>query len=283
MIKTAQRKRDAIVWNLGADIRRRKNDFEWFAILLMLAAISPSCSANSILVLIRDSNVWMAADSKLTHASGKPRYGCTIGQGKGFYWAAGSPAVDAPAFRLDAIIAKTAAADGTLLQQMKALLEKSRKPITGQLEQLRATNRARFESLMGVANHDLVKVIFVGMENHVPTVVWATVVAVEQNGRVVVSVDSVQSVIPAEVQNGVVGAGHTKEALRYLAEHHWETVTDPAPLLHQSLLAEAKANPDAVGGPTTILTFGEAGAHWIDGGACRIQHPGGPETSTTRR
>jgi hypothetical protein len=129
---------------------------------------------------------------------------------------------------------------------------------------------------MKVANHDLVKIIFVGIENHVPTVVWATVIAVEQNGRIVVSTDSVQSVIPADVQNGVIGAGLTKEALSYLAQHHWETEAEPTLLLRESLQAEAKANPDVVGGQPSILALTEAGAHWINRGACNNQKSAGP-------
>ena len=162
-------------------------------------------------------------------------------------------------------------ADGTLLQKMKALVEKSKAPITGELERLRSSDRGRFQTLMKVANRDLVKIIFVGVENHVPTVVWATLVAEERDGRIVVSTDTVKSVIPAEVRDGVVGAGLTKNAIGYLAERHWETAADPVPLLRESVLAEGKAKPGAAGGHVSMLRFIETGAEWIDRGACNSQ------------
>lgn len=253
--------------NVAAQIRQLKNQYRWLALLLMAAGISSNSFGTTVIVLIRDNNLWMAADSMLNNTSGR-REGCKIGQGKGFYWASASPMVEAPEFRIDPSMAKIQVTDEPLLQKMKALLEKSRTPITEQLERLRARDRTRFQALMKVANHDLVKIIFVGIENHVPTVVWATVVAEEHSGRITVSTDTLKSLIPAEVRDGVVGAGLTKDAFKYLGEHQWESVDDPVPLLRESVRAEETANPHAVGGPISILRFSEAGADWVDSARC---------------
>lgn len=239
--------------------------------VLMAAAISGQAFGTTVIVLIRDNNVWMAADSLLSSGPRKRQYGCQIGQAKGFYWAAASPADEAPEFHLNVLVGKIQATDGTLLEKMKALVEKSKMPITEQLERLRAVDRTRFQELMKVANHDLVKIIFVGVENHVPTVVWATLVAEEDAGRILVSTDTLKSVIPAEVRDGVVGAGLSKGAFSYLADHHWETAADPVPLLRESVLAEGKATPHGVGGAVSVLRFSEAGAEWIERGLCQAQ------------
>lgn len=236
------------------------------ALLLIVAGISSNSFGTTVVVLIRDNNVWMAADSRQGDASGTRRYGCQIGQGKDFYWASASPGDEAPAFHIDQAMKRIQASDGTLLERMKALIEKSKIPITEQLEKLRAADQKRFQTLMKVANHDLVKIVFVGIEKHVPTVVWATLVAEEQAGRIVVSTDTLKSVIPAEVRDGVVGAGRTKEALEYLGAHHWETGADPVPLLRESLQAEA--GPHAASGTISVLRFSETGAEWVDRGKC---------------
>jgi hypothetical protein len=253
--------------NVAGVLRRSKNRQRWLALLLMVAGISSNGLGSTVIVLIRDNNVWMAANS-MTSASGKGRSVCQIGQAKGFYWASASPSEAAPEFGIDASMANVQA-DGTLLQKMKTLVEKSKAPITGELERLRSSDRGRFQNLMKVANRDLVKIIFVGVENHVPTVVWATLVAEERDGRIVVSTDTVKSVIPAEVRDGVVGAGLSKDAISYLAEHHWETAGDPVPLLRESLRAQGRANSHGVGGHVSVLRFSEAGAEWIERGPCQ--------------
>jgi hypothetical protein len=243
----------------------------FIALLFIVIAIVPNCFGSTVIVLIRDNNVWMAADSMLGSISGKPRYACKISQGTGFYWAAASPIHEelATGFNLKAWVGNVQASRGTLLQKMDAFIRKSKIPITAELERRRAVDRTSFQALLKAANHDLIKIIFVGVENHVPTVVWATIIAEETSGRIVVSVDTLKSIIPAEVRDGVVGAGFTTDAFNYLAQHHWETVTDPVSLLRESLRAAEKANPKDVGGTPSIITFTEKGEHWIDEGVCK--------------
>lgn len=130
-----------------------------------------------------------------------------------------------------------------------------------------AAMRATAPELFARVPKDLFQVLFC-VSRPVPYC-GACVLRLRPLGEHDVDFDLLQSEISPATPGLWIGLGRFQNAKRLIGPDYFAEVATVHDRLRNLIDLEAKMNPEAVGGPVSIVEIGAFGVRWIDRGACR--------------
>jgi hypothetical protein len=240
-------------------------------ICIIILVLSPAdASGTSIIVIRSRRQLWLAADSKQIENTGKfARNVCKIIKQESFYWAASSPFYSDPytGFEVEGLMKQIHADKGTLVSAMRAFIEGAKGPLVRELQSMKTDDPALYGKIVKHKQSPL-EVVFVGLEESQPTIVWANFIATESRGAIVVSAIPNSPEEPSvERPFGFLGMGEFSEAERYIRANGSKLSTDTVGVIRNSMAAEEKVSK-IVGSPFTIIRLDASGVAWVDRGKC---------------
>jgi hypothetical protein len=121
---------------------------QWRSIaLLVVIVVSPHSFATTIIVLLHNDEIWIAADSKEGNPNGDVRYRCKIISGGNFYFGAATYIYDddASGFSIPKLIGQIKSDGRTLEDTVKAFVETAKRPVAEELVFMRKVDPKYFD------------------------------------------------------------------------------------------------------------------------------------------
>jgi hypothetical protein len=229
------------------------------------------CTGTTIVVLKKENEIVLGADSKVTSYStdGSPierPTRCKIKQARNiFYGIAGMSNYSTLDYSVDDNATDSILRTDTIADALKLFKETTRAELRAVVDHMRANNPEGYGRGM-VGNQ--AGIIMAGFENGNPTVASLSIYAKKYRdsfrmycvNEFVYDIDQPQRIATS------IGAGNA--IATYAKSHRGFWQDDPIEAARLMLQLQADATPQHVGGPFSIVRITESGAEWIERGCC---------------
>jgi hypothetical protein len=237
------------------------------AIILSVVLSTTPCLGTTVVVFLKNGEIWIAADSMETETTTEAHahsYICKIQDAGTFYFAIAGPYTRSnDGFSVKDIVRKVKPS-GTLHDVAAAFIGAIDAPVKREMRHLIKRQPATFAKFMRRWQGHIVQVVFARIEG-----------GHARSARVDISIRVVKEKIEVTAtptysldDRGSTAIGSSDQALMLVRGSSPQAQTDPAALLRSAVGIEAKLHPETVGGRLSILRLTSQGARWVEGGEC---------------